>query len=299
VSPAVERAYAHCLSRARSHYENFPVASVILPRRLRGPVAAVYAFARTADDFADEGDLAPAERLAALERYEALLGMAAKGCPPDDEPVFIALADLIPRFQVPAALFADLLSAFRQDVTCRRYARFDDLLDYCRRSADPVGRILLHLHGAATAPNLPLSDRVCTALQLINFLQDIAQDFNENDRIYLPQDEMAACGVSERHIRERRNDPPMRALFLQQVARNRQIMWQGAPLGRHLRGRFGLEIRMVISGGLAVLDRLEAAPDLFARPRLRRRDVAGMILRSLLRPRSFPGAAPRAGAAVR
>lgn len=284
---AVEKAYRYCESLARNHYENFPVASRLLPRHMRRPVAVVYAFARTADDLADEGELTAEERVAALDAYAAQLNAAAAGSPPPDAPVFVALADVLKRFRLPVTLFSDLLSAFRQDATRKRYRDFADLLDYCRRSADPVGRLLLHLHGSANEENLRLSDRICTSLQLINFLQDLSQDFVENGRIYIPQDEMQQWGVSEAHFRDRRGDAAMRGLLAAQVARTRRMMLEGAPLGARLPGRFGLEIRLIVEGGLAVLDRLERSEDPFARPRLRRRDWLRMALRGL-RPRHFP-----------
>ncbi len=287
---SVEAAYRHCQSLAQSHYENFPVASWILPRPMRRPVAVVYAFARTADDLADEGADDIETRLQALDDYQGRLGQTAAGQPPAD-PVFIAVADVLKHKPLPVSLFFDLLSAFRQDVTRKRYRDFADLLDYCRRSANPVGRLLLHLHGSASAENLVLSDRICTSLQLINFYQDLAQDFDENGRIYIPVDEMEALEVSEMHFEQRRSDPAMRRLFSAQVARGRAMMLEGAPLGSRLRGRFGLEIRMIVEGGLAVLERLAAAEDVFARPRLRRRDLLRMLFRSLRPWRPSPPSA--------
>lgn len=280
--PDVAAAYRHCEALARSHYENFPVASHILPRHLRAPVAVVYAFARTADDLADEGDADPAIRLACLDAYGAQLSDTLAGRAPDD-PVFLALADVIHRFRIPPQLFHDLLSAFRQDVTQRRYRDFAAVLDYCRRSADPVGRILLHLDNSATPENLQLSDRICSALQLINFLQDLAQDYDENDRIYIPQEEMQQAGVTEEHFASRRNDAAMDTLIRGQRARARAMMLEGAPLGRRLSGRFGLEIRLIVEGGLRVLQRLDAAGDVFARPRLRRRDYLMMVANAVMR----------------
>lgn len=280
-TPTLEEAYAHCHGLARSHYENFPVASLLLPRPMREPVSVVYAFARTADDLADEGSDDESTRLARLDEYGRRLEAASVGKPPPD-PVFVALADVLEERKLPAALFRDLLSAFRQDVTTRRYESFADVLDYCRRSANPVGRLLLHLHGSASEENLARSDRICTALQLINFWQDLAQDFDENDRIYVPQEEMRRFGVTEAHFRERRTDRPMEDLMRFQWERARRIMLEGAPLARDVRGRFGLELRLIVEGGLRILDRLEAGSgDVFARPRLRRADVFRMLTRAL------------------
>lgn len=273
-------AYAHCLHLARSHYENFPVASRLLPRRLQLPVAVIYAFARSADDFADEGDRAEAERLALLDDYVAKLDALKAGRTPDD-PVFIALQDVIAEYRLPLPPLYDLLSAFRQDVTQLRYANYAQLLDYCRRSANPVGRLVLHLFDEASEENLRDSDAICTALQLINFWQDLAQDYDENGRIYLPQDEMAACGVSAAHLAERRDDAALRKLLQLQIGRTRQLMSSGAGLGRRLGGRLGLEIRATIEGGLSILDALERREDVFARPRLRKREWVRVIRRAV------------------
>jgi len=269
--PSVDDAYRHCLRLARGHYENFPVASRLLPRRLQKPIAVIYAFARSADDFADEGDLPEEIRLSLLDEYVAKLDALRDGQALGD-PVFIALRDVIDRHALPLKPFYDLLSAFRQDITKRRYADFDEVLDYCRRSANPVGRLVLHLCGEATADNLRDSDAVCTALQLINFWQDLAQDYDENQRIYLPQDEMAACGVSETHLIERRSDAALRKLLDIQIARSRELIMSGAALGARLKGRLGLEIRATINGGVCVLNALARRDNQFIRPRLRRRD---------------------------
>jgi squalene synthase HpnC len=278
---SIESAYQHCEQLARSHYENFPVASWLLPRALRRPIAVIYAFARNADDFADEGHYNEAQRLALLNGYSDKLQQLERGETVDD-PVFIALAEVIALHHLPLPLFHDLLSAFAQDVTQRRYADFAELLDYCRRSANPVGRLLLHLSGNDSEENLQLSDKVCSALQLINFYQDLAQDFDENERIYIPEEEMRQYGVGSEHFAVRSGEKEMIKLFRFQVARAQEMMQQGAPLGKRLKGRFGLEIRLIIEGGLAVIGRLEqssATP--FARPRLRHSDWLRAVWRAL------------------
>lgn len=278
----LESAYQHCMRMTRSHYENFPVASRLLPRALRTPVSVIYAFARSADDFADEGELAPAERLARLDGYWRQLDAIAAGRTPDD-PIFIALADVVQRHALPLQLLYDLLTAFRQDVVKSRYANFDEVLAYCRYSANPVGRIVLHLAGEAGADNLRDSDKICTALQLINFWQDLEQDYLESNRVYLPQDELAAYGVAEEQLGRRGNSPALRALIDKQIERSRGLMLDGAPLGARLRGRLGIEIRATIHGGLCVLDALaRRRDDVFARPRLRRRDWLRVLRRALL-----------------
>lgn len=274
-------AYAHCARLVRSHYENFPVASRLLPARLREPVAAIYAFARGADDFADEGDLTPAARLAALDDWADRLDQAAAGEPPDD-PVFIALADAIRRHDLPVRLLHDLVDAFRMDVRQDRWPDYAALLGYCRLSANPVGRLLLHLDGSATPQNLVDSDRICTALQLINHWQDLGQDAAENDRVYLPEDEMAAHDVTVAQLRERRVTDGLVRLMAFQRARTRELMLAGTALPRRLHGRMALEISLVVQGGLRILDKLDAAGDRpFARPRLDARDWAALAWRTL------------------
>ena len=280
-NPTLKAAYRHCIALAAAHYENFPVASRLLPRRLREPIAVIYAFARTADDYADEGEHTPAERLAMLDQYRAQLDATLNGVTPAD-PVFIALRDVITRHTLPPQLFHDLLHAFRSDVTTPRYADFDALLNYCQHSANPVGRLLLHLYGAATPDNLQRSDAVCTALQLINFYQDLAQDIDENNRIYIPLDELARFAVTEDDLRLHRDSAPLRALLDYQIDRARTLMLSGAPLGNILHGRIGFELRLVIHGGLCVLERLQQRHDtVFARPRLTRGDWLGVFWKAI------------------
>ncbi len=280
-TPSLEQAYQYCQQVAARHYENFPVASRLLPTRLRRPVAVIYTFARQADDFADEGDYSTAERLRRLDAWEDELWNILTQRP-SREPVFIALADVVKHHALPVQLFADLLSAFRQDVEKTRYADFAEVQDYCRRSANPVGRLLLHLHDDAGPDNLQLSDQICTTLQLINFLQDLQQDYQEHQRIYLPQDEMAAAGVTERHLAEQISDRAMQDLIDRQLQRAGALLRAGAPLGDRLGGRFGLEIRLIIQAAGRVLGKLQNHQgDVFRRPRLRRRDYAGIVLAAL------------------
>jgi len=266
------------------HYENFPVASLALPRRLREPVRWIYHFARSADDFADEGDASASERLAQLGAYRQMLAAIGRGETPGHA-IFAPLADVIRRHQLPLELFTDLLSAFEQDVRVTRYAGYAELADYCRRSANPVGRILLHLFGAATPRNLAYSDGICTALQLINFWQDVTVDWDKG-RVYLPQDELARFGVSEADIAARRASPQWRALMAFETDRARRLLQAGAPLGRALPGRLGLEIRLIVLGGEAVLRKIHAAGGdvLTQRPVVGWQDIARNLPRAL-----FPG----------
>lgn len=263
------------------HYENFPVASWLLPARLRRPVEAIYRFARSADDIADEGDASPNERLARLEAYHAALDRIEGGATPDD-PVFGPLAQAIRAHSIPIAPLRDLLSAFAQDVEKTRYAHFGELMDYCRRSANPVGRLMLHLYGDRDPRHVTYSDAICSSLQLINFLQDIAVDYKKG-RIYLPQDEMAAHRVSEAQIAAGDAGGLWHVLMHRQIARARQLLQAGAPLGRALGGRIGLELRMTIRGGEAILRKLHADPACVFdnRPVLTRADWVVMLARSL------------------
>ena len=276
---------------AVDHYENFPVASILLPAQLREPVAAIYGFARSADDFADEGDLSPQQRSALLAAYQAELDAIERG-EPTQHPVFLRLRPVIARYGLPLNLFRDLLDAFLQDVGKDRYGDFAELMDYCRRSADPVGRLLLHLFGHATADNLSRSDAICSALQLINHWQDIGIDAGKgaNGRIYLPQDDMAKFGVSDCDVFRCAAAGPvstgLRALMQFQVERARALMLSGASLGWDLPGRIGLEIRAIVAGGLRVLDKIEAVDyDVCnRRPMLQSVDWPLILWRSLVRP---------------
>jgi squalene synthase HpnC len=262
------------------HYENFPVASILLPRRLVPAVEAIYAFARSADDIADEGDATPAERLAALAAYDAALDAIERGEMPP-EPMFARLADALRRHALPLQPLRDLLSAFRQDVATTRYADFDTLLDYCRRSANPVGRLMLGLYGKADDSNLRESDAICSALQLINFWQDVGIDIGKG-RIYLPQEDLARFQVGESEIARALAGPPWRALMRFEVERARSLMLEGAPLAARLPGRIGWELRLVVQGGLRILEAIERADyDVFRRrPRLGRLDWPLLLWRA-------------------
>jgi phytoene synthase len=266
-----------------AHYENFPVASVLMPRKLRRPVELIYAFARQADDFADEGDWPAATRLERLRGFSDELDRIERGDPPRT-PLFEALAPVIATHGLPIGLFRDLLSAFAQDVAKARYENFAEVMDYCRRSANPIGRLLLHLYRATEARNLAWSDAICSALQLVNFWQDIAIDFRK-DRIYLPRDEMAEYGVTETQIAGGRVDGAWRKLMSFQIERTDAMMIAGAPLARQLPGRIGFELRLVVAGGRRILEKLRACEgDVFRhRPVLRPADWMVMLFRAGVR----------------
>ena len=263
------------------HYENFPVASFLLPRRLVPAVEAIYAFARSADDLADEGDASASERLAALHAYVAALERIERQEPLDD-PMFERLAAVIAKFQLPMKPFHDLLSAFKQDVETTRYASYEDVLDYCSRSANPVGLLMLHLYQAADEENVRDSDAICSALQLINFLQDVAID-QQKERIYLPMEDLSRFAVSPAAFERPEAHGKWSALMRFEVARTRALMLSGAPLALRLRGRIGWELRLVVQGGLRILEAIEAVNyDVFRRrPKLEKRDWLIIFWRAL------------------
>lgn len=274
------------------HYENFPVASILLPKRLRPAVEAIYAFARSADDLADEGDATPDERLAALNAYEAALDRIAQGAS-DHAPMFERLAQVAREYDMPLKPLYDLLSAFKQDVTVSRYQTYDALLDYCARSANPVGFMMLHLYGAADEDNVRDSDAICSALQLINFLQDVAID-QHKERVYIPLEDLNRYAISPAALDHPSARPRWRSLMRFEVERARQLMLSGAPLALRLPGRIGFELRLVVQGGLRILDAIEAAEyDVFLhRPKLARRDWLA-IFWSALRMKKQLKAVPR------
>jgi squalene synthase HpnC len=265
------------------HYENFPVASWLAPAALRPAIVAIYHFARAADDIADEGDAVASERLAQLAHYGAMLGRISAGGRPD-EPPFAALADAIREHTLPMAPFRDLLSAFRQDVVKTRYQNFRELLDYCSRSANPVGRLLLHLYRIDDRERQEQADAICTGLQLANFWQDIAIDWNKG-RVYLPADDMIRCEVTEKQIADGRCDEHWRQLIAFEVQRTRAMLESGRTLAQALPLRLKLELRMVVAGGLRILRSIDAVGgDVFRhRPVLSRGDWAAMSAAALFR----------------
>jgi squalene synthase HpnC len=263
------------------HYENFPVASWLLPKRLRRPVEAIYRFARSADDIADEGDAPPEARLAELATYHAELDRIERGETPTD-PVFGPLAAAIRAHEIPIAPFRDLLSAFAQDVLVTRYAGHDDLLDYCRRSANPIGRLLLALYGVDSPQAMRWSDSICSGLQLANFWQDVAIDWAKG-RVYIPQNDLRAHGLADGAIAAGWTDGRWPALMRALTGRSRNMLVEGTPLARLLPGRIGWELRLVIQGGLRVLEAIDAADgDVFRRrPQLRKADWLTLSARAL------------------
>ena len=266
------------------HYENFPVASFLCPPALRPAIMAIYWFARTADDLADEGDATPAARLADLESFRADLTACAEGKPTSNRwaTVFIPLQRVIERHVLPVDLLANLLSAFEQDVVKTRYASQAELLDYCRRSANPVGRLLLHLYKVSDTESLAQSDCICTALQLINFWQDLGVDIPRG-RIYLPADGFADHGVDEAALLRLDMNPATTALIATNVAWAKALMQHGAALVKKVPGRAGWELRLVVQGGLRIAEKIEQLQfaTLTQRPKLNVWDAAVMLWRAL------------------
>jgi squalene synthase HpnC len=246
------------------HYENFPVASWLVPRTLRQAVVAIYRFARGADDIADEGDAAPHVRLAQLDLFESKLDRIEADDAPEEEP-FASLAAAIRRHALPMAPFRDLLSAFRQDVLKHRYATYEEVLDYCTRSANPVGRLMLHLYGVRGAENFYRADAICTGLQLANFWQDIAIDWQKG-RVYLPEQDLARFEVDVAQIATGRCDERWTRLLAFEVARTRTLLEEGRPLARALPLRMAAELKVVVAGGLRILQAIDSVKgDIFRR----------------------------------
>ncbi len=274
-----------------SHYENFPVASWLCPPRLRRPIAAVYHFARTADDIADEGDASPTERLTALAAYRAALhGNAAASHAGGWPQVFGPLHEAVGAHQLPLQCLDDLLDAFEQDTRKTAagagYANEAELMDYCRRSANPVGRLLLHLYGVNDPLALQRSDAICSALQLINFWQDLSVDLPRG-RYYVPHDVYLRFGLTQSTLvaaAAQGHTPENATILIANLVNSaRALMLFGAPLVHQVSGRAGWELRLVVQGGLRILDRITALNynTLAQRPRLRKRDYALMVWRAL------------------
>lgn len=282
-----EAAYATCERLARQHYENFPVASWLLPRSMRPHIAAVYAFARTADDIADEGSSSAEERHRRLDEWLELLHRAVRDTSPsttseETAHVFLALSHTIRSLDLPVALFEDLVSAFRQDITVTRYQTWADVFDYCRRSANPVGRLVLRIAGWRDEQLDAGSDHVCTALQLTNFWQDLAIDWRRG-RLYLPQAELRASGALEADLDAGRISPAWRSVLAHAVRVTRDRFYRGRFVCDAVRGRLKFELRATWSGGMRILEHLERNDyDVFARrPVIAATDAPVLLWRTL------------------
>ena len=284
MTPATLRAaYAECERLARTHYENFPVASWLVPAEMRPHVAALYAFARTADDFADEGVRSPDERLRLLNDWAARLHACAfvEEWSPDD-PVFLALGATIRDRGLPVQLFDDLLSAFRQDITMDRYPTWDGVLDYCRRSANPVGRLVLRIAGYDDPQLDRSSDALCTALQLTNFWQDIERDWQKG-RLYVPLADIEACEARVQDLSDRQMTEPWQCAIQRVAGRTRESFRAGRAVCDGVGGRLRYELRLTWLGGMRILDCLERANfNVFDnRPQLGARDALPLAWQTL------------------
>ena len=271
----------------KEHYENFPVASFVLPKHLRHPISLIYTFARQADDFADEGCHKPENRLAMLQNFRDQLDLIEDNSPTRSA-FFKDFGNMVRKHKLPLAPFYDLLDAFGQDVTKTRYANYVELLDYCRRSANPIGALLLYLFDKATPENLVYSNKVCTALQLINFYQDVAIDFEDTrhkSRVYLCQDEMEKFGVTEAQIATQHLNADWENFMMFNIERAEKMLQEGKPLEQILPGRIGLEMRMIIGGGEQVIYKLKnVRGDVFKhRPTLKVWDWPVILLKALLK----------------
>ncbi len=251
---SVDEAYRLCQKLATQHYENFPVGSLLAPRTLRRHIHAIYAFARVADDFADEGKDSAADRLANIDRWQEQLDLCYAGNP--KVPLFLALADSIERFALPKAMFDDLLTAFRMDVTTTSFDRFEDLLFYSSKSANPVGRLVLAVFGCSTQETVVLSDNLCTGLQLANFWQDVAIDIRKG-RMYLPLDDVDRFGYTKDNLRQGIVNDAFRKLMEFQVHRTRTLFAAASPITGKVTPRLGLELRLTWNGGMTILRKIE------------------------------------------
>ena len=267
-----------------NHYENFPVGSLLIPTQLRVPVRQIYHFARTADDIADEGNASNSERLEALLIYENNFRDHLEKNKKENH-LFLALGKTIEKHNLPKALFFDLLHAFKQDVTKMRYETFNDLLHYCKHSANPIGRLILHLSKDVSPANLHMADQICTSLQIINFLQDIKIDYDKNNRIYLPKDELSRFKINENHINSAILDHLWVEFMDFQICRVQKILDEGEPLGSKIGGRLGLEIKVITLAAYEILKKLRNINgNIFSqRPILKKTDWPMILVKALLK----------------
>lgn len=285
-SQSLKQAYQHCLRQARSHYENFPTASLLIRRDLRPAVAAIYAFARYADDIADEGDSPPEKRLKQLDAWEVLLERCAHE--PLDHPIFLALGDALDRYSLPVSSLHDLITAFRMDVSVHSYATPDELMFYCKHSANPVGRLMLALYGIDSPEAISASDAICTALQLANFWQDLSRDIPRG-RCYLPNNWLQSANLSSEALLNSNTDIEMLRPALNEAIQFTQHLFdRGQDILRYLPFRFRLQITATLHGGKAIMGKVSKSEDpLSKRPSLGTGTWMSMlfpILHDALRP---------------
>lgn len=277
----LENAYKNSLTFAKSHYENFPVVLFTIPKEIRKHIAVVYQFARQADDIADEGNFATETRLEKLNEYENDFNLSLNGTPKND--FWLALKNTIEKFSIEEKLFLDLISAFKQDVIKNRYETFEELLDYCSRSANPVGRILLKIFNVNNIEAITASDKICTALQLTNFYQDISIDILKN-RIYLPKEKMKLFGVEEQQIKNKIADEKFKRLLKTLLEETKIMFEEGKNIHRYIPINFQLQMKMTILGGEKILEKISLIDyDVFnKRPKLSKKDFAIILLNGLM-----------------
>jgi len=275
-------AYTNALNFTKSHYENFPVVSFLIPKNLRKHIAIIYQFARQADDIADEGNLTPEERLAQLNKFTKDFSNALSGNCSND--FWKALVSTINQFNLTHQLFFDLLTAFKQDVTKKRYSDYEELLNYCKHSANPVGRIILELFNIRDEALMIYSDNICTALQLTNFYQDVKVDYEKN-RIYLPEDEMKNFGVTKNIFTLSKINSNFKKLLLFQTKRTRQLFGEGKKLLSNLPGLLKYEIKWTILGGEEILNKIEKLDFdvLNNRPKLNKIDYFLIMIKAFIK----------------
>jgi squalene synthase HpnC len=278
--PDIRNAYAYCERITRRHYENFPVASFLLPKDKRRYIYSIYAFARVADDFADEGNIPADERIAHLAEWQQLLDQSYAGTA--SHPVFVALGHTVSDLDIPKTYFTALLTAYRQDVLKRRYETFDDLIEYCSNSANPVGRLVLHVFGYIDENLYRYSDFLCTALQLTNFWQDIEIDLAKN-RIYVPLEDMDRFDYYEGELIAKRATPEYKRLMQLQVERTRALFRAGYQITRLVGKELRSELRLTWFGGMKILEKIEEMDyDVFGRrPHLHAWDIPGLVLHAI------------------
>ncbi len=288
----LKQAYKYCNHIVKTNYENFPVASFCLPKYLRNAIATIYAFARLADNYADSSQLTPADKLNALNNLETqLINIQTDLDQENNKPILLALADTIHTYELPILPFLDLLTAFKQDITKNRYYDFGEVLTYCCYSANPIGRLLLHLTKQDTIENLEYSDYICTSLQLINFMQDLYLDLTNLDRCYIPQNELNRYHVSIDALKTKQESDNIDALIKYQLDRIYTIYNKGLALGSQLNGLFGFEIRLIICGGKQILNALYARKKYHERPTLTFTNKMQMFMLSFF-PNSFTNEDP-------
>jgi squalene synthase HpnC len=281
IDDTLDKAYQVCLQMARQHYENFPTASRLLAKTHRNATAAIYAFARSADDIADEGNASTSERHAQLDTFATQLSQIQSGEIPTS-PLFLALADTIRSYQLPISPFEKLLQAFRSDIDSRHFANFAELATYCDHSANPVGELILRLHDNWDEENAQYSNAICTALQLINFIQDLDSDYQQRGRIYIPMDEMQEFGVTESELAQRQHSNNLSRLVRYQLQRAHELLLAGRPLLVRNRGRLRIVLTFTLCSALRILAKLQTRSNVFTRPTLHAGDITFIAVRSLI-----------------